>query len=75
MQTLSFIIGNWRAEAQLEELEPGKLMAVISVTDHRDGVCGGSKHTIVFEHNHGEDKRKETEALVRQLLCERYGLE
>lgn len=75
MQTLSFIIGNWRVEARLEELESRKLMAVISVSDRRGGVCGSSKHTVVFEHSQGVDKGKETEALVRGLLRECYGLE
>lgn len=73
MHTLSYTVGNWQAEAQLEELETGKLMAVISVTDRKGNVKAGSKHTIVFEHQQGMDKSVETETLVRQLLRERYG--
>ena len=50
MQTLSYTVNHWRAEAQLEELETGKLMAVISVTDDKGTNEGASRHTVVFEH-------------------------
>ena len=73
MQTLSYTVGHWRAEAQLEELETGKLMAIISVTDDKGSASGRSKHTVVFEHQQGMDKSEETETLVRRLLRERYG--
>lgn len=73
MQTLRYTLGNWRAEALLEELETGKLMAVISVTDQGNTALGGSKHTVVFDHQQGMDKNEETESLVRQLLREKYG--
>jgi hypothetical protein len=73
MQTLMYTFGNWHAEAQLEELETGKLMAVISVTDGTGVETHDSKHTIVFEHQQGKDKGKETEALIRRLLRKRYG--
>lgn len=74
MQTLSYTVGNWRAEAQLEELETGKLMAVISVTDEKGNASAGSKHTVVFDHQQGKDKGEETEFLVRMLLREKYGI-
>lgn len=74
METLSYTVGNWRAEAQLEELETGKLMAVISVTDEQGTLRSRSKHTVVFDHQDGMDKDKETESLVRRLLTERYGV-
>lgn len=74
MQNLSYSVGNWRAEAQLEELETGKLMAVISVSDAMGNPRTRSRHTIVFEHEDGRDKREETEVLVRRLLQERYGV-
>lgn len=74
MQTLSYTVGNWRAEAQLEELDTGKLMAVISVTDEHGTLRSRSKHTVVFDHQDGMDKDKETESLVRRLLRERYGI-
>lgn len=74
MQTVSYTVGNWRAEAQIEELETGKLMAVISVTDKKGGSAGRSKHTVVFDHQQGKDKREETESLVRNLLREKYGI-
>lgn len=73
MQTLSYDLGNWHAEAQLEELETGKLMAVISVVDQTNAEHGGSRHTVVFEHQQGMDKNEETESLVRKLLREKYG--
>ncbi|HEX7634038.1 MAG TPA: hypothetical protein VF427_02010 [Noviherbaspirillum sp.] len=74
MQTLSYTVDHWRAEAQLEELETGKLMAVISVTDDKGTSEAASRHTVVFDHQAGMDKRKETEALVKRLLRERYGI-
>lgn len=74
MQTLSYTVGHWRAEAQLEELETGKLMAVISVTDDKGTGEAASRHTVVFEHQAGMDKRKETEILVKRLLRQRYGI-
>jgi len=73
MQTLNYTVGPWHAQALLEEVEPGKLMAVISVTDDKGTALHDSKHTVVFEHQQGEDKTKETEQLVRRLLRERYG--
>jgi len=73
MQTLSYVVGNWHAVAQLEDLEMGNLMAIISVTDEKGTAKSGSKHTVVFEHQPGMDKRDETESLVRQLLRRRYG--
>ncbi|RJF96103.1 hypothetical protein [Noviherbaspirillum saxi] len=73
MQTLSYTVGHWHAEAQLEEVEPGKLMAVISVTDDKGIARHESKHTVVFEHEQGQDKTKETEMLVRRLIRQRYG--
>ncbi len=74
MQTLSYTVGQWRAEAQIEELETGKLMAVISVTDDKGTASADSKHTVVFEHQAGMDTGRETEVLVRHLLRERYGI-
>ncbi|MGH8809193.1 MAG: hypothetical protein ACREX0_15070 [Noviherbaspirillum sp.] len=73
MQTLTYTIGNWHAEAQLEELETGKLMAVILLSDETGVVRHESKHTIVFDHKQGKDKEKETEILIRRLLRKRYG--
>lgn len=73
MQTLNYTVGNWHAEAQLEELETGKLMAIISVADGSGSPSGRSQHTVVFDHQQGRDKKEETESLVRQLLRQRYG--
>ncbi|KRB66350.1 hypothetical protein [Noviherbaspirillum sp. Root189] len=74
MQTLNYTVGPWHAEALLEEVEPGKLMAVISVTDDKGTALHDSKHTVVFDHEQGQDKAKETEQLVKHLLQERYGV-
>lgn len=74
MQSLSYNVGKWHAEALLEELETGKLMAVISVTDEKGTASAGSQHTVVFELEEGEDKKVGTEMLVRRLLEERYGV-
>lgn len=72
MQQLKYALGHWQADALLEELEPGKLMAIISVTAGKDASQPDSRHTIVFEHQQDQDKLKETEMLVRRLLRERY---
>lgn len=74
MQTLSYTVGQWRAEAQLEELETGKLMAVISVVDDKGTFRGQSRHTVVFDHVAGMDKKRETEMLVNKILRKRYGV-
>ena len=74
MQSMSYSVGNWRAEALLEELDTGKLMAVISLIDEKGGTATRSRHTVVFEHEEGQDKHKETEVLVRRLLRESYGV-
>jgi hypothetical protein len=74
MQTLSYTVGQWRAEAQLEELETGKLMAVISVIDNKGARRDPSRHTVVFDHVAGMDKKHETEILVNKILRNRYGV-
>lgn len=72
MQTLHYTVGPWRAEAQLQELEPGKLMAVIAVTGSTDSTTGDSRHTVVFEQDVRIGKEQQTENLVRRLLQDRY---
>jgi hypothetical protein len=74
MQTLSYTVGQWRADAQLEELETGKLMAIISVRDGKQALREQSRHTIVFDHEAGMDKKKETEILINRILRSRYGV-
>jgi hypothetical protein len=73
MQTLNYNVGKWHAEAMLEELETGKLMAVISVTGDKGTTRAGSRHTIVFELEEGENMQEGTEMLVRRLLQDHYG--
>ncbi|NEX62300.1 hypothetical protein [Noviherbaspirillum galbum] len=72
MQTLSYKVGQWRAEAQLEELETGKLMAIISVSDEKQSQREQSRHTVVFDHDAGMDKTLETEVLVNRILRHHY---
>lgn len=74
MQSLSYHVGKWRAEALLEEFAAGQLMAVISVMDDKGSLAGRSRHTVVFDHEAGKDKREEIESLVQRLLRERYGV-
>jgi hypothetical protein len=73
MRTLSYTVGNWHAEASLLEVDTGKLMAVIRLSDERDADLHASTHTIVFDHQKGKDEEKETEILIRRLLRKRYG--
>jgi hypothetical protein len=74
MQTLNCKVGNWRAQARVQEVEAGKLMAVISVTDESGRIAADSKHTVVFDHTAGMDTLEETEELVQKLLYARYGI-
>ena len=74
MQTLSYTLGKWRAYARVEEVEKGKLMAVISVTDSNGNPKSVSQHTVVFDHEIGKDTERETEILVHRLLNEKYGV-
>jgi hypothetical protein len=74
MDTLSCVVGHWRAEARIQEVEAGKLMAVIRVTDGTGSMAGYSRHTAVFDHLDGQDRRLETEAVVQRILHARYGI-
>jgi hypothetical protein len=73
-QTLNCKVGNWRAQARVQEVEAGKLMAVISVTDESGRIAADSKHTVVFDHTAGMNTLEETEELVQKLLYARYGI-
>lgn len=75
MQDLKYTIGHWQAHARLEEIEPGKLLAVISVIDEKGAAQPDSRYTVVFDHHPGQDKVKETEMLVQQLMRDRYGFQ
>jgi uncharacterized protein YndB with AHSA1/START domain len=72
MQTLNCTLGHWTANAQVEEVESGKLLAIISVTNDHGDPSGESKHTVVFEHTAGSDRIEETRSLVQRLLQARY---
>lgn len=72
MQTLKYRIGKWLAEARVDELEPGKLMAVISVSGGPDDL-GCARHTVVFEPGPGHDEQSGTALLVQRLLRTQYG--
>lgn len=74
MRTLNYMIGNWRAEARIEEVEIGKLMAIISVKDDKGSLGCNSRHTVVFEHEQGMDTGEETKKLVHRLIKQRYGI-
>ena len=73
MQTLNCTVGNWRAQAHVQEVESDKLMAIISITGDGAGIVGESRHTVVFERMHGSDALEETRTLVQHLLEARYG--
>lgn len=75
MQDLKYTIGHWQALARLEEMEPGKLLAMISVIDEKGDAQPDSRYTVVFDHHPGQDKVKETEMLVRRLMRDRYGFQ
>lgn len=73
MQTLNCTVGTWRAQARVQEVETGKLMAIISITGDGANIAGESRHTVVFEHMDGNDTLEETKTLVQRLLQARYG--
>ena len=73
MDTLSCVVGHWRAEARIQQVEAGKLMAMICVSDAAGGASENSRHTAVFDHQEGNDTRMETEAVVQRILHARYG--
>jgi hypothetical protein len=74
MDTLSCVVGHWRAEARIQQVETGKLLAMICVSDATDGATENSRHTAVFDHHEGNDTRVETEAVVQRILHDRYGV-
>jgi len=72
MQNLCYDIGCWHADAVLEQVGSGKLMAVISLRNGNTGQ-GHSRHTIVFDHADGQDIGAAAERLIRRLVRECYG--
>lgn len=74
MNTVNYVVGHWCAEARIEEVDAGKLMAMISVSDARGDPAGNSRHTAVFDHQAGGDAGKETEAVLQRILHDRYGI-
>jgi hypothetical protein len=73
MQTLKYRVGKWHAEARVEELAPGKLMAVILVSGGPGDGDTCSRHTVVFEPAPGQDPQTGTGLLVQRLLRTQYG--
>lgn len=73
MQTLDCAVGAWQARAAVQQICPDKVMAVIHVLDREDAEAVASSHTIVFDHEVGNDAMAATQQLVHGLLSRRYG--
>jgi 5-methylthioribose kinase len=73
MQEFNCKLGHWKAQAQVQQIEDDKLMAIISVTDESGAKAVASRHTVVFEHKAGQEPLEEARALVQRLLNARYG--
>lgn len=74
MHILDCNIGRWQAKATVQDVDNGKLLAIISTTDRDGDQACASRHTVVFDHQEGRDRLEETRALVQRLLSERYGV-
>ena len=71
MQAISCNFGQWRASADIHEVDDDKLMAVISVTEDDSPENLMSKHTVVFDHEEGRDMLEETKDVMEQLFSGR----
>jgi len=74
MQTFCCRYGDWHAEVRVEEVQPGRLMAVIVVAAGNRNGTPASLHTVVFEHAGDADPVAETERVMQSLLLARYGM-
>lgn len=73
MQLVKCSIGNWEAEARIQEVDNGKTLAIISAHDQHSHHLAESKHTVVFEHQPGYDRMEETKNLMQKIFLSRYG--
>lgn len=73
MQNLNYTLGNWQANARVQQVDNGKLMAIISVSDRQADAKVQSRHTAVIEHEEGQDSIEVTRKLVQRLIRAQYG--
>jgi hypothetical protein len=73
MQDLRYTLGNWQANARVQQIGSGKLMAIISVSDRQEDAKVQSRHTAVVEHEEGQDSVEVTRRLVQRLIGARFG--
>ncbi len=73
MQFLECNIGTWKAQARIQEIDSGKIMAVISTRDRSNANAIQSRHTLVFDHQPGSDQVEETKIQLQKILQNRYG--
>ena len=74
MKILNCQMGLWRAQASIESIAHNTLMARIQVCDQDDAENINSRHTVVFHHPEGSDTVAATQAMLHNLLGQRYGL-
>ena len=72
MQNLHYRIGSWEANADILQVDDGKLMAMIKVWGNHNEEQVSSQHTVVFEHRRGMDAVEETRLIMKDLLEQRY---
>lgn len=72
MQHFDYQIGPWRARASVRQVDDGKLLATIRISESEDEDNIVSQHTVVFEHDEGKDTAEETKLIMQDLLSAHY---
>lgn len=72
MQHFDYQIGPWRARASVRQVDDGKLLATIRVSETEDEDNIVSQHTVVFEHKAGNNVAEETRLIMQDLLGAHY---
>lgn len=68
MQTVKHNVGIWKAEAKVQKINGGKLLAMISAIAAHDDYPIESKHIAVFDHVKGHDEEEETRQVMERIL-------
>lgn len=72
MQYFDYQMGPWRARASVRQVDSGKLLATIRISELEDEDRIVSQHTVVFDHDAGKDTAEETKLVMQDLLSAHY---
>lgn len=72
MQYFDYQVGPWRASASVRQVDNGKFLATIRISENGAEDHTVSQHTIVFEHDEGKDTAQETRLIMQGLLSTHY---